>query len=248
MGEKNWHVWKIRIAAAAWLIFYNRVSFIFFGCLGYLNDRVALRTLFGTAFPEGQIFAYFRSFIFFTRRWFSQQLKILYSVGFWCVFLQFSQVFLFCCEKKRIFDQISVFWRSNFCIFQIFYSLTSRWFYPQLKILYSVGFWCAFLQFCQVFLFCCEKKPYLLSDYCILKTKFLHFSALLFSYKQIVFPAIKAPLLRRILMRIFAVLPGFFILLWKKNVFLIRFLYFEGHIFAYFRSFIFLQADGSPSN
>ena len=61
-----------------------------------------------------------------------------------------------------------------------------------------------------------------------------------------VFPAIKAPLLRRILMRIFAVLPGF--LLWKKNVFLIRFLYFEGQIFAYFRAFIFLQADGFPSN
>ena len=62
-----------------------------------------------------------------------------------------------------------------------------------------------------------------------------------------VFPAIKAPLLRRILMRIFAVLPGFFFAV-KKNVFLISFLYFEGQIFAYFRSFIFLQADGFPSN
>ena len=90
--------------------------------------------------------------------------------------------------KKRIFDQISVFWRSNFCIFQIFYFLTSRWFSQQLKLLRSVGFWCVFLQFCQAFL------------------------------------------------------------LWKKNVFLIRFLYFEGQIFAYFRSFIFLQADGFPSN
>ena len=61
-----------------------------------------------------------------------------------------------------------------------------------------------------------------------------------------VFPAIKASLLRRILMRIFAVLPGFFAV--KKNVFLIRFLYFEGQTFAYFRPFIFLQADGFPSN
>ena len=125
-----------------------------------------------------------------------------------------------------------------------FYFLTSRWFCQQLKLLRSVGFWCVFLQFCQVF--CCEKKTYFWSAFCILKVKFLHISDLLFSYKQMVFPAIKAPLLRRILMRIFAVLPGF--LLWKKNVFSIRFQYFEGQIFAYFRSFIFLQADGFPSN
>ena len=90
------------------------------------------------------------------------------------------------------------------------------------------------------------KKTYFWSDFCILKVKFLHISGLSFSYKQMVFPAIKAPLLRRILMRIFAVLPGFFAV--KKNVFLIRFLYFEGQIFAYIRSFIFLQADGFPSN
>ena len=127
-------------------------------------------------------------------------------------------------KKKRIFDQISVFWRSNFCIFQGFHFLTSRWFSQQLKLLCSVGFWCVFLQFCQVFLL--WKKTYFWSDFCILKVKFLHISDLLFSYKQMVFPAIKAPLLRRILMRIFAVLQVF--LLWKKNVFLIRFLYFEG--------------------
>ena len=36
----------------------------------------------------------------------------------------------------------------------------------------------------------------------------MHISDLLFSYKQMVFQAIKAPVLRRILMRIFAVLPG----------------------------------------
>ena len=83
--------------------------------------------------------------------------------------------------------------------------------------------------------------------------RFLYFEGQIFAYfrafiflKQMVFPAIKAPLLRRILMRIFAVLPGFFAV--KKNVFLIRFLYFEGQFFAYIRSFIFLQADGFPSN
>ena len=180
-------------------------------------------------------FCIFQIFYFLTSRWFSQQLKLLCSVGFWCVFLQFCQAFLL--WKKRIFDQISVFWRSNFCIFQIFYFLTSRWFSQQLKLLCSVGFWCVFLQFCQVFLL--EKKTYFWSAFCILKVKFLHISDLLFSYKQMVLPAIKAPLLRRILMRIFAVLPGF--LLWKKNVFLIRFLYFEGQIFANFR-FYFLTS------
>ena len=76
----------------------------------------------------------------------------------------------------------------------------------------------------------------------------MHISDLLFSYKQMVFPAIKAPLLRRILMRIFAVLPVFFNCAVKKTVNLIRFLYFEGQIFAYFRSFIFLQPDGFASN
>ena len=76
----------------------------------------------------------------------------------------------------------------------------------------------------------------------------MHISEFLFSYKQMVFRAIKAPLLRRILMRIFTVLPGFFILLWKKNRIFVRFLFFEGQVFANFRSFIFLQADGFPSN
>ena len=58
-------------------------------------------------------------------------------------------------KKKRIFDQIVVFWKSNF----------------------------------------------------------LHISVVLFSYKLMVLPAIKAPLLRRILRRIFAFSAGFFILL-----------------------------------
>ena len=63
-----------------------------------------------------------------------------------------------------------------------------------------------------------------------------------------VFRAIKAPLLRRILMRLFAVLPGLFLFCCEKNRIFVRFLNFEGQIFAYFRSFIFLQADGFPSN
>ena len=125
-------------------------------------------------------FCIYQIFYFLTSRWFSQQLKLLCSVEFWCVFLQFCQ--FFCCEKKRIFDQIPVFWRSNFCISQIFYFLTSRWFSQQLKLLYSVVFWCVFLQFCQVFFVCCEKLPYFWSDYCILKVKFLHNSHLLVSF------------------------------------------------------------------
>ena len=149
----------------------------------------------------------------------------------------------FAVKKKQIFDQISVFWRSNFCIFQIFYFLTSRWFSQQLKLLCSVGFWCVFLQFCQVFLL--WKKTYFWSAFCILKVKFLHISDLLFSYKQMVFPAIKAPLLRRILMRIFAVLPGF--LLWKKTCFLSDFCILKVK-FLQISDFIFLQADGFPSN
>ena len=190
---------------------------------------------------EGQIFAYFR-FYFLTSRWFSQQLKLLCSVRFWCVILQFCQVFLL--WKKNVFLIRFLYFEGQIFAYFRFYFLTSRWFSQQLKLLCSVGFWCVFLQFCQVF--CCEKKTYFRSDFCISKVKFLHISDLLFSYKQMVFPAIKAPLLRRILMRIFAVLPGFFAV--KKNVFLIRFLYFEGQIFAYIRSFIFLQADGFPSN
>ena len=181
-------------------------------------------------------FCIFQIFYFLTSRWFSQQLKLLCSVGFWWVFSQFCQVF--CCEKIRIFDQISVFGRSNFCIYQIFYFLTSRWFSQQLKLLCSVEFWCVFLQFCQFF--CCEKKTYFWSDFCILKVKFLHISDLLFSYKQMVFPAIKAPLFRRILMRIFAVLPGFFsfavknyrifdqiIVFWKSNFCIIHIFWFH---------------------
>ena len=38
----------------------------------------------------------------------------------------------------------------------------------------------------------------------------MHISDLLFSYKQMVVPAIEALLLRGVLMRLFAVLPGFF--------------------------------------
>ena len=64
----------------------------------------------------------------------------------------------------------------------------------------------------------------------------MHISVL-FPYKQMVVPAIKAPLFRRILMRISAVLPGFFNSAVKKYRILIRFLYFEGQIFAYFRHF-----------
>ena len=40
----------------------------------------------------------------------------------------------------------------------------------------------------------------------------------------------------------------FFNCLRKTTVFLTRFPYFERQIFAYSRSFIFLQADGFPSN
>ena len=58
----------------------------------------------------------------------------------------------------------------------------------------------------------------------------MHISDLLFSYKQMVFPAIKAPLFRRILMRIFAVLPVFAV----KNYSIFD------QIFAYFRSFGFI--------
>ena len=143
----------------------------------------------------------------------------------------------FAVKKKRIFDQISVFWRSNFCIFQIFYFLTSRWFSQQLKLLCSVGFWCVFLQFCQVFLL--WKKTYFWSAFCILKVKFLHISDLLFSYKQMVFPAIKSPLLRRILMRIFAVLPGFFCCEKKTNfwsdfcILKVKFLHISDLLFSY---------------
>ena len=75
----------------------------------------------------------------------------------------------------------------------------------------------------------------------------MHISVL-FPYKQMVVPAIKAPLFRRILMRISAVLPGFFNSAVKKYRILIRFLYFEGQIFAYFRHFFFVQADGFRSN
>ena len=139
---------------------------------------------------------------------------------------------------KRIFDQISVFWRSIFCIFQIFYFLTSRWFSQQLKLLCSVGFWCVFLQFCQAFLL--WKKTYFWSDICILKVKFLHISDLLFSYKQMVFPAIKAPLLRRILMRIFAVLPGFFAV--KKKLIFDQLSVFWRSNFCIFQIFYFLTS------
>ena len=150
----------------------------------------------------------------------------------------------FCCEKKRIFDQISVFWRSNFCIYQIFYFLTSRWFSQQLKLLCSVEFWCVILQFCQVFLL--WKKTYFWSDFCILKVKFLHISDLLFSYKQMVFPAIKAPLLRRILMRIFAVLPGFFCCE-KKRIFDQISVFWRSN-FCIFQGFHFLTSRWFSSN
>ena len=60
-----------------------------------------------------------------------------------------------------------------------------------------------------------------------------------------VFPAIKAPLLRRILMRIFPVLPGF--LLWKKTYFWSDFCILKVK-FLQISDFIFLQADGFPSN
>ena len=116
------------------------------------------------------------------------EIKALFRRILMHIFAILPGFFNFAVKKKRIFDQIVVIWRSNFCIFQIFYFLTSRWFSQKL-MLYSVVFWCVFLHFRQVFLFCCE-----------------------------------------------------------KNVFLIRFLYFEGQIFAYFRSSISLQADGFPSN
>ena len=150
----------------------------------------------------------------------------------------------FAVKKKRISDQISVFWRSNFCIFQIFYFLTSRWFSQQLKLLCSVVFWCVFLQLCQVFLL--WKKTYFWSDFCILKVKFLHISDLLFSYKQMVFPAIKAPLLHRILMRIFAVLPGFFAVK-KKRIFDQISVFWRSN-FCIFQGFHFLTSRWFSSN
>ena len=178
-------------------------------------------------------FCIFQIFYFLTSRWFSQQLKLLCSVGFWCVFLQFCQVF--CCEKKRIFDQISVFWRSNFCKFQILFSYKQMVF-PAIKapllrrILMRI--------FAVLPGFLLWKKTYFRSDFCILKVKFLHISDLLFSHKQMVFPAIKAPLLRRILMRIFAVLPGFFAV--KKTYFWsdfcilkVKFLHISDLLFSY---------------
>ena len=78
------------------------------------------------------------------------EIKALFRRILMHIFAILPGFFNFAVKKKRIFDQIVVIWRSNFCIFQIFYFLTSRWFSQKL-MLYSVVFWCVFLQLCQVF-------------------------------------------------------------------------------------------------
>ena len=57
-------------------------------------------------------------------------------------------------KKHQIVLYKYVFAESNFCIFQIFFLLTSRWFSQKLKLDF-VAFSCEKLQFCQVFQFVC---------------------------------------------------------------------------------------------
>ena len=117
-------------------------------------------------------------------------------------------------KKKRIFDQIVVFWKSNFLHISVVLFSYKLMVLPAIKapllrrilrriFAFSAGF----------FYFAVKKKRIFDQIVVFWKSNFLHISVVLFSYKQMVVPAIKAPLLRRILRRIFAFLAGFFILL-----------------------------------
>ena len=75
------------------------------------------------------------------------------------------------------------------------------------------------------------------------KVKFLHISDILFSYKQMVFPEIKA-LFRCILMHIFAILPGFFNSAVKKH----RIFVFWRSNFCIFWIFYFLTSRWFSQN